>query len=78
MRTATRGEQQRTAEVLQSLSTKVDVLILGGGIANTILAATGVSVGKSLYEPDQVPFAKRLLAGETVHHRSATLRGRPG
>ena len=51
-------------EVLQSLSTKVDVLILGGGIANTILAATGVSVGKSLYEPDQVPFAQRLLAGE--------------
>ena len=51
-------------EVLQSLSTKVDVLILGGGIANTILAASGVSVGKSLYEPDQVPFAKRLLAGE--------------
>jgi phosphoglycerate kinase len=51
-------------EVLQSLSTKVDVLILGGGIANTVLAATGTSVGKSLYEPDQVPFAKRLLAGE--------------
>jgi phosphoglycerate kinase len=51
-------------EVLQSLSTKVDVLILGGGIANTILAATGVSVGKSLYEPEQVPFAKRLLAGQ--------------
>jgi phosphoglycerate kinase len=51
-------------EVLQSLSTKVDALILGGGIANTILAATGVSVGKSLYEPDQVPFAKRLLGGE--------------
>jgi phosphoglycerate kinase len=51
-------------EVLQSLSTKVDVLILGGGIANTILAAAGVGVGKSLYEPDQVPFAKRLLAGE--------------
>jgi phosphoglycerate kinase len=51
-------------EVLQSLSTKVDVLILGGGIANTVLAAAGVSVGKSLYEPDEVPFAKRLLAGE--------------
>ena len=51
-------------EVLQSLSTKVDVLILGGGIANTILAATGVGVGKSLYEPDQLAFAKRLLAGE--------------
>jgi len=51
-------------EVLQSLSTKVDALILGGGIANTILGATGVGVGKSLYEPDQVAFAKRLLAGE--------------
>jgi phosphoglycerate kinase len=51
-------------EVLQSLSTKVDELILGGGIANTVLAAAGANVGKSLYEPDQVPFAKRLLAGE--------------
>jgi phosphoglycerate kinase len=51
-------------EVLQSLSTKVDELILGGGIANTVLAAAGGSVGKSLYEPDQVAFAKKLLAGE--------------
>ena len=51
-------------EVLQSLSTKVDELILGGGIANTVLAASGARVGKSLYEADQVPFAKRLLAGE--------------
>jgi len=51
-------------EVLQSLSTKVDELILGGGIANTVLAAAGAPVGKSLYEPHQVPFAKRLLAGE--------------
>jgi phosphoglycerate kinase len=51
-------------EVLQSLSTKCDALILGGGIANTLLAASGANVGKSLYEPDHVPFAKRLLAGE--------------
>jgi phosphoglycerate kinase len=48
-------------EVLQSLSSKVDELILGGGIANTILAASGVSVGKSLYERDQVDFARELL-----------------
>jgi len=51
-------------EVLQSLSTKVDKLILGGGIANTILAAGGVSVGKSLYEKDMLDFAAKLLRGE--------------
>ena len=51
-------------EVLQALSAKVDELILGGGIANTVLAASGANVGKSLYELDRVPFAKRLLAGE--------------
>jgi phosphoglycerate kinase len=48
-------------EVLQSLSSKMDELILGGGIANTILAAAGVAVGKSLYERDQLDFAKQLL-----------------
>jgi phosphoglycerate kinase len=41
-------------EVLQSLSTKVDELILGGGIANTILAAAGHPVGKSLHEKDML------------------------
>jgi phosphoglycerate kinase len=51
-------------EVLQSLSTQVDELILGGGIANTILAASGVAVGKSLYEKDMVEFAAKLLRGE--------------
>jgi len=50
-------------EVLQSLSTKVDELILGGGIANTILAAAGHPVGKSLHEKDMLDFAKQLLAG---------------
>ena len=50
-------------EVLQSLSTKVDELILGGGIANTILAAAGYPVGKSLHEKDMLDFAKQLLAG---------------
>jgi phosphoglycerate kinase len=51
-------------EVLQSLSTKVDELILGGGIANTILAASGLNVGKSLHEKDMVDFAAKLLRGE--------------
>ena len=37
-------------QVLESLTTKVDKLILGGGIANTFLAACGVNVGRSLYE----------------------------
>jgi phosphoglycerate kinase len=50
-------------EVLQSLSTKVDELILGGGIANTILAAAGVNVGKSLHEKDMLDFAASLLRG---------------
>jgi phosphoglycerate kinase len=51
-------------EVLQALSTKVDELILGGGIANTILAASGVAVGKSLHEKDMLDFVARLLRGE--------------
>lgn len=48
--------------VLQSLLEKVDVLIPGGGIANTFLAATGVKVGKSLYEEDLLADAKAMLA----------------
>jgi phosphoglycerate kinase len=48
--------------VLESLSSKVDQLIVGGGIANTFIAATGNDVGKSLYEPDLIDEANRLLA----------------
>ncbi|HEY5719642.1 MAG TPA: phosphoglycerate kinase [Gammaproteobacteria bacterium] len=48
--------------VLDSLSRVVDRLIVGGGIANTFIAAAGHNVGKSLYEPDLVPEAKRLIA----------------
>jgi phosphoglycerate kinase len=47
--------------VLESLLKKVDKLIVGGGIANTFIAAAGYSVGKSLYEPDMVSIAKALL-----------------
>jgi phosphoglycerate kinase len=44
------------------LSEKVDQLIVGGGIANTFIAAMGLPVGKSLYEPDLIEEAKRLIA----------------
>lgn len=47
--------------VLDSLSHIVDQLIVGGGIANTFIAATGHPVGKSLYEQDLIPEAKRLI-----------------
>lgn len=47
--------------VLESLSGVVDQLIPGGGIANTFIAACGYNVGKSLYEEDLIPEAKRLM-----------------
>lgn len=47
--------------VLETLADKVDQLIVGGGIANTFLAAAGKPVGKSLYEPDLIPAAKALM-----------------
>jgi phosphoglycerate kinase len=48
--------------VLENLSEKVDQLIVGGGIANTFLAAAGFPVGKSLCEHDLIPAAKALMA----------------
>jgi phosphoglycerate kinase len=48
--------------VLESLLDKVDKLIVGGGIANTFLAATGVGVGKSLHEAEMLDVALRLMA----------------
>lgn len=47
--------------VLESLSEKVDQLVVGGGIANTFLRASGKNVGKSLCEDDLVPTAKMLM-----------------
>lgn len=47
--------------VLESLAEKVDQLVVGGGIANTFLKATGHEVGKSLCEDDLVPTAKALI-----------------
>ena len=47
--------------VLEKLIEKVDQLVVGGGIANTFLAATGMPVGKSLHEPEMLDVARRLL-----------------
>jgi phosphoglycerate kinase len=49
-------------KVIDNLLTKVDLLILGGGMANTFLLAQGKAIGKSLAEPDRVEDAQRILA----------------
>ena len=46
--------------ILDSLAAKVDVMVLGGGIANTFLAARGCEVGGSLHEPDLLEAARRV------------------
>ena len=57
--------------VLESLSEKVDQLVVGGGIANTFLAAAGKPIGKSLAEADLIPTAKTLM--EKMQKRGATI-----
>ncbi len=57
--------------VLEALSEKVDQLVVGGGIANTFLKATGKNIGKSLSEDDLVPTAKILI--ETMSKRDASI-----
>ncbi len=47
--------------VLEALLEKVDLLVVGGGIANTFLAATGMAVGKSLHEAEMLDVARRLM-----------------
>ncbi len=49
-------------EVLESLLAKVDQLIVGGGIANTFLKASGAGIGKSLCEDDMLDTARRIIA----------------
>lgn len=53
-------------DVLNSLSTICDQLIVGGGIANTFLAAAGYNVGKSLYEADLIDTAKAIAVKVSV------------
>jgi phosphoglycerate kinase len=57
--------------VLESLSEKVDQLVVGGGIANTFIAAAGHPVGKSLYEEDLIPTCKKL--NEIMEGRGAAI-----
>jgi len=57
--------------VLEALSEKVDQLVVGGGIANTFLKATGKNVGKSLCEDDLVDTAKALM--EKMNARGASI-----
>jgi phosphoglycerate kinase len=51
--------------VLESLADRVDRLIVGGGIANTFIAAAGYAVGESLYEPDLLGAARALMSRGT-------------
>jgi len=52
--------------VLEELAKHVDQLIVGGGIANTFIAAAGMPVGKSLYEEDMIDQAKALMEGSDI------------
>ncbi|MEQ9463702.1 MAG: phosphoglycerate kinase [Haliea sp.] len=52
--------------VLENLADKVDQLVVGGGIANTFLAASGKPVGKSLCEHDLIPAARALMAKTSI------------
>jgi phosphoglycerate kinase len=54
-------------DLLQNLISKVDVLVLGGGMANTFLAAQGVNVGKSLHEADMLDKARAISASAAAH-----------
>ena len=58
-------------QLLENLLGKVDQLLVGGGIANTFIAASGFPIGKSLYEPEFVAKAKELL--ETAAKRGAEI-----
>ena len=57
--------------VLELLSEKVDQLVVGGGIANTFIAAAGHPVGKSLYEEDLIPTCQKL--NEIMEGRGAAI-----
>ncbi len=57
--------------ILESLAAKVDQLIVGGGIANTFMAAAGLPIGRSLAEPDLVGQARRIM--EAMRARGASV-----
>ena len=59
--------------ILKSLSEKVDQLIVGGGIANTFLAAKGLPIGRSLAEPDLVAEARTIIDAMAARGASVPL-----
>ena len=58
-------------QVLDALLDKVDELIVGGGIANTFIAASGYEVGQSLYEPDLIHAAQQLI--QKAHAKGSSI-----
>jgi phosphoglycerate kinase len=57
--------------ILRSLASKVDLLIVGGGIANTFMLASGLAIGKSLAEPSLVDEAQAIM--QIMHSRGASV-----
>ena len=60
-------------QLLENLIDKVDQLIVGGGIANTFIAAAGHGVGNSLYEPDLIDAAKKVIRAAKQRHAEVPL-----
>lgn len=60
-------------EVISNLLPKVDLMIIGGGMANTFLAAQGYGIGKSLVETDKIDLAKSLIAQAEAQHTKLLL-----
>ena len=63
--------------VIKHLMSKVDTLIIGGGMAYTFLKAQGHEIGKSLLEADKIDLAKQILADAKAHNVQVPAAGRP-
>ena len=66
------------ADTLQNLLPRVDLVILGGAMANTFLAARGLELGRSLVEPERIELAREILAGCRGARRAGRTAHRPG
>src|SRR6185295_3405002 len=60
-------------DTLENLLPRLDALLLGGGMANTFLAALGYGVGASLFEPDRVELAREILDRAKAHGKQVLL-----
>src|SRR5438093_2521975 len=60
-------------DLLGNLLSKVDILVIGGGMANTVLAAADKAVGKSLCEHDLLPTAREIMMEAKAEHREIVL-----